>query len=431
MPRPEPDISRYMARFLAMLDTAFVDNGAKDGMPPDLREAVRATPRHNFVHRFRVGGGALLDIDDEAEHHLDTIYSDQVMRHVDAGGAALPSSNSQPSYVLWLLHMLDLRPGQRVLEIGSGSGWLAAVMGHLVGEQGHVTGIEIIPELAEQSRRDLGLAGRRNVTVLAQDGTSGHAAGAPFDRVMITAATWDFPAALFEQVTQDGYVLVPIELRATGDCQVTLLRRSSTGFVAHRSIPGWFVPLTGGGQTRAGMRYVLDKMPQVASAPTIRCKLPLGDAVADFCAFLGRTEPGFAVFETGPAGAADARAVPGAFGLVDDPARAMAMCAAGMLIGYGGDGPARRLARAFARWTNLGLPANGDYHVEVCRVAAAPARAAARGVAPRGAPAVVGSLLPGAIAWRSLLDDAPASQGARVTPLVHPSSSPVQALDSG
>jgi protein-L-isoaspartate(D-aspartate) O-methyltransferase len=58
------------------------------------------------------------------------------MRHVDAAGELLPSSNSQPSYVLWLRHLLDPKPGQTVLEIGSGSGWLAAVMGRPVGSAG-------------------------------------------------------------------------------------------------------------------------------------------------------------------------------------------------------------------------------------------------------------------------------------------------------
>jgi protein-L-isoaspartate(D-aspartate) O-methyltransferase len=73
-------------------------------------------------------------------------------------------------------------------------------------------GIEIIPELAAQSRADLTALDLENVTIVAKNGTSGHTAGAAFDRVIITAATWDLPAALFEQVVDGGFVLVPLEL---------------------------------------------------------------------------------------------------------------------------------------------------------------------------------------------------------------------------
>ena len=156
-PTPE-QVAPHLARFLDMLDSAFRRYGVPDGLPERFRDAVAATPRHMFVHRFRLSGGptrdridegALRDNDADPVGQLADIYSDAVMIHVDAAGVQLPSTNSQPSYVLWLLDLLDLRPGQRVLEIGSGSGWLAAVMARLVGKNGHVTGMEIIPELAE------------------------------------------------------------------------------------------------------------------------------------------------------------------------------------------------------------------------------------------------------------------------------------------
>jgi protein-L-isoaspartate O-methyltransferase len=172
-------IAPHMARFLNMLDAAFRRYGVPDGLPERFRNAVAATPRHMFVHRFRMSGGPVRDrIDEAASRDNDAdpirevadIYSDAVMIHVDAAGERLPSTNSQPSYVLWLLDQLDLRPGQRVLEIGSGSGWLAAAMAQLVGKGGHVTGMEIIPELAAQSQADLERLGIDNVSVLAADG---------------------------------------------------------------------------------------------------------------------------------------------------------------------------------------------------------------------------------------------------------------------
>ena len=118
-------VAPHMARFLDTLDAAFRGYGVLDGLPPRFRDAVTATPRHRFVHRFRIGDGPLQDNDAAPARHLPDIYSDAVMRHVDAVGDLLPSSNSQPSYVLFLLHLLGLEQGQAVLEIGSGSGWLA------------------------------------------------------------------------------------------------------------------------------------------------------------------------------------------------------------------------------------------------------------------------------------------------------------------
>ncbi len=76
-----------------------------------------------------------------------------------------------------------------MLEIGSGSGWLAAVMARLVGPKGQVTGIELIPDLATQSRANLATLGIGNVEVITGDGTRGHAAGAPCNTSVITAAT--------------------------------------------------------------------------------------------------------------------------------------------------------------------------------------------------------------------------------------------------
>jgi len=105
-----------------------------------------------------------------------------------------------------------------VLEIGSGSGWFAAVMARLVGPKSQVTGIELIPDLATQSRANLAALGIGNVEVITGDGTRGHAAGAPCNSAVITAATWDVPAALLDQVAARGLGVVPVELRGGNAC---------------------------------------------------------------------------------------------------------------------------------------------------------------------------------------------------------------------
>ncbi len=221
MPLSAEQVAPHATRFLTMLDAAFNGYGVPDGLPARLRAAVTATPRHRFVHRFRIGDGPLRDNDEDPAQNLSDVYSDAVMRHVDGMGEPLPSSNSQPSYVMFLLHLLGLRDGQAVLEIGSGSGWLAAIMARLVGPQGRVTGVELIDELAGQSRADLDALGLPNVEIIAGDGTRGHAARAPYDAAIITAATWDVPVALLDQVVEGGRMLIPVELRSGDGCDVT------------------------------------------------------------------------------------------------------------------------------------------------------------------------------------------------------------------
>ena len=420
----ETDLATHTARFLAMLDDAFRRFGEPDGLPTRLREAVRATPRHRFVHRFRIGDGPLQDLDADPDGTLPAIYSDQVMRHVDAAGALLPSSNSQPSYVLWLLHLLALEPGQAVLEIGSGSGWLAAVMGQLVGPAGQVVGIELLPDLAQQSRMDLERQAVANVAIITGDGALGHGAGAPYQRAMITAGTWDLPPVLFDQVADGGRILVPIELRDGSGCEVTVLRREGPVLVAQRSMQGWFVPLLGPGQAHGAARRPLESLPfwnDIRGAPSVRCGLPLGalpyhgpaPVAAQFRAFLGRTEPGMASFTAAAvAGWAPWRPTPPSaqpvppFGLVDEADRSVAFWDAGELIGYGGRAAAVRLAQAYARWAELGLPGLGSFALTVHRAEAAPPGGPGRWIEPRGGTALAWQIKSDAASWSELLGGA-------------------------
>jgi protein-L-isoaspartate(D-aspartate) O-methyltransferase len=420
-PTPE-QVAPHMARFLDMLDAAFRRYGLPDGLPERFRNAVAATPRHTFVHRFRLSGGPLRDRIDEGSlrdndadpvGELADIYSDAVMIHVDASGERLPSTNSQPSYVLWLLDLLDLRPGQRVLEIGSGSGWLAAVMAQLVGKGGHVTGMEIIPELAAQSQADLERLGIDNVSVLAADGAEGHAAGAPFDRVMITAASWDLPTVLFDQVAEGGRVLVPVELRG-GGCQVTVLRRERQSFVAERAVPGWFVPLLGPGQQRPALRVALAELPfwdEIGRFPPQRVPLPLamgpddvaGSAVAAFCAFLGRTAADFAIFSDGDPPEQRPWLPAEPFGILDQAGHSVALWSRGELLAYGGASAMRALAQAYANWTSCGLPGLAGFALQVVRIGSAPVGNGRVWTEPRGETALVWRLSPGAEDWKALL----------------------------
>jgi len=417
-------VAPHMARFLDMLDVAFRGYGVPDGLPERFRSAVAATPRHMFVHRFRlrdvswhnrVSEDHIRDNDADPLGELTCIYSDAVMNHVNASGEPLPSTNSQPSYVLWLLEMLDVRPGQHVLEIGSGSGWLAAVMAQLVGMGGHVTGIEIIPELVVRCRADLERLGIANVSVLAADGAKGHAADAPFDRVIVTAASWDLPVVLFDQVAEGGRVLVPIELRG-GGCQVTVLRREAEIFKAERAVPGWFVPLRGAGQQRPTLRIALAELPfwdEVGRLPARRIPLPLatgpegvaGGAVIAFRAFLGRTNKGFAIFGDGEPPEQRPWLPAEPFGIVDQEEPSVALWSGGELLAYGGEGAMRALVQSYVDWASYGLPGLAGFALQVVRTGSSPAGNGRVWTEPRGGTTLIWRALPGAEAWKAVLRD--------------------------
>jgi protein-L-isoaspartate(D-aspartate) O-methyltransferase len=120
-------------------------------------------------------------------------------------------TNSQPTTVRHLLEHLDVGPGQRVLDVGCGSGWTTALLAHLVGPDGVVVGVEIVPELVELGRANRGQAGVPNARIEAADPeVLGHPAAAPYDRILVSAEAHDVPAALVEQLGEDGVLVVPV-----------------------------------------------------------------------------------------------------------------------------------------------------------------------------------------------------------------------------
>lgn len=124
-------------------------------------------------------------------------------------GSVPSSSGSQPSVVAEMLAALDVQPGQSVLEIGSGTGWNAALLSRLVGEHGRVVTIEVDPKLAADARRTLATAGFHPL-VITGDGLAGYSPGAPYDRVISTAAIREVvPPAWLDQLRPGGRLVTP------------------------------------------------------------------------------------------------------------------------------------------------------------------------------------------------------------------------------
>lgn len=174
---------------------------------------------------------------------LEAVYRNEaIVTHRDGRGMPV-SSSSQPSIMAAMLDALALEPGHRVLEVGSGTGYNAALLAHVVGPSGRVVSVELDPELAARAEDAL-RPGAGPVHVAVGDGRGGWPPGAPYDRIIVTASGPDVPRAWFDQLVEGGLVVVPFWLR--GPLQsVVVLRRVSEGFESIGIIPGGFMALRG------------------------------------------------------------------------------------------------------------------------------------------------------------------------------------------
>lgn len=184
-------------------------------------EAMRTVPRHAFVP------------EDGQAHAYDN-------RPLSIGYG---QTISQPYIVALMTDLLGVSPGARVLEIGTGSGYQAAVLSVLVAQ---VYSIEIVPQLGERAAAALARLGYDNVEVRSGDGYYGWEAYAPFDAILVTAAASHVPPPLIRQLKPGGRMLIPVGSRFMVQ-ELLLVEKSATGEVSTRQIlPVAFVPLTGG-----------------------------------------------------------------------------------------------------------------------------------------------------------------------------------------
>ncbi|TDA28202.1 MAG: protein-L-isoaspartate O-methyltransferase [Archaeoglobi archaeon] len=150
--------------------------------------AIKKVPRHLFVpERYR------------AEAYVDTPLP-----------IGYGQTISAPHMVAIMCELLDLKEGEKVLEIGTGCGYHAAVTAEIVGKSGMVVSIERIPELAEMARKNLSSLGYDNIIVVVGDGSLGYAELAPYDKIYVTASAPDIPKPLIEQLKRGGRIVIPI-----------------------------------------------------------------------------------------------------------------------------------------------------------------------------------------------------------------------------
>ncbi|MFG2716862.1 methyltransferase domain-containing protein [Streptomyces sp. NPDC048416] len=214
---------------------------------PALRAAFDDVPRHLFVPYYYEGvpGGHVRlwgEDPDPArrERWLTGVYADVPLATRLRDGD-LVSSSSQPSLMARMLEALELRDGDRVLEIGAGTGYNAALLCHRLGEA-NVTTVDLDPEITDSARAHLAVAGYRPA-VLTGDGARGAPARAPFDKIMATCTVGSVPHDWPAQCRADALILAPL---ATGLIRLRVTRPGrAEGRFLHT--PAYFVPLRGTG----------------------------------------------------------------------------------------------------------------------------------------------------------------------------------------
>ena len=193
----------------------------------EVERAMLAVPRHRFVPAVGVKAA----------------YQDEVIvTKRDSEGEPI-SSASQPSIVACMLEQLDVRAGHRVLEIGAGTGYNAALLAELVGETGAVTTVDLDADSIRQARKALAATGYDRVRVVHGDGEYGYDDDAPYDRIIVTVGTWDLPPAWWAQLAEGGRLVAPLQIRSS---EHSIAFEYSGGVMRSRSIVCCgFMPMRG------------------------------------------------------------------------------------------------------------------------------------------------------------------------------------------
>src|SRR5256885_8119398 len=204
----------------SLLVRRLIDQGVRD---PRVLAAFGRVPRHSFVPQEAQGEA-------QADRPLDIGWGQTI---------------SQPLVVAAMAEALALKGIERVLEVGTGSGYALAVLAEMLPVNADVRGIEIIPELAERAQRTLAELGYKNVRVRQGDGALGWPEAAPFDAILVSAAPRRVPPALLEQLSPGGRLVLPVGPSSDRQ-ELQLWRRLPNGEFERRTLMQVrFVPLTG------------------------------------------------------------------------------------------------------------------------------------------------------------------------------------------
>ena len=342
-----------------------------------LREAFIVVRRHRFLdgwYRLAVGDEGVpafehhpFDPDCPSPEDLREIYSNRALV-TGVDGWQPTSSTSQPTLVARMLNLLDPRPGHSVLEIGTGTGYNAALLREIVGAKGRVCTLEIQESVAKRAEQRLAGEGYMDVAVLAGDAYCGGEHLAPYDRILATAGCSDVSPYWLEQLSPDGCMLLPLQ-HGSGDPLVRIERDASLPGSGVGRVVGDsnFMPIQGQLRWRSPWNLLLTG--ELSKAPDKIYPLPadlaadgsnpavsaLADRLRSYSFFLSLTAP---VVRYPNIGVGISEPATGSVALVMDEA----------VHGYAAHGHTRSLDALYDRlvylaeaWRNLGNPAPEDY----------------------------------------------------------------------
>ena len=347
--------------------------------------AFRRVPRHVFV----------------PDVAPQDVYADRSIAIKLQDGIPV-SSSSQPAIMAEMIEMLDLRGGQRVLEIGAGTGYNAALLAELVGPSGSVVTIDVDAELVGAARRHLDDAGYAHVRTLCADGVHGDPSGAPFDRIIATVGVEAIPVAWIEQLRVGGRLVAPLTIR----CQqkVYAFARTARGLESDAIVDAGFIMLRGDAAHAETVALALDEPGMTlrvltAHAPEVDVhaltralydqprdavpvrRVTIDDVWSGFALWLGLHDAAMCRLTVQGPGAADTPVpnlavgsaalygLAATLGLADRAAFAVfaPRGANDVVVRRFGDGDdtVARVQRAIAGWDDAGRPGNASLHVTV------------------------------------------------------------------
>ncbi|MDR6980077.1 protein-L-isoaspartate(D-aspartate) O-methyltransferase [Streptomyces sp. 3330] len=240
------------------LRNALVDKIQADGHAhtPAVETALRTVPRHLFVPQTPLS---------------DAYANAPVNIKYDTDGTSI-SCASQPDVVALMLDQLQAQPGERILELGAGTGYNAALIGHIVGPDGHVTTIDVDDDLVQGAREHLAATGFTHVEALTRDGALGHAEGAPYDRIIATVGAHGIPHAWLEQLAPGGRLVTPQRLKGSVSRSIVYGERDGR-WVSSGSQMNTFMPL------RRGIADDSRRVVPLAADGTVRLQAPAGQQI--------------------------------------------------------------------------------------------------------------------------------------------------------
>ncbi|TVT60827.1 methyltransferase, FxLD system [Amycolatopsis rhizosphaerae] len=191
-----------------------------------IEQALRTVPRHLFVPAVPA----------------EEAYANKAIT-IKPGKDRPASCASVPTVVAMMLDQLDAQPGDNILEIGAGTGYNAALLAELVGQEGQVTTIDIHPDVTEHARGALSETGYSQARVLTGDGALGDQEHAPYDKIIVTVGPWDLPPAWFDQLAPGGRLVVPLHWR--GQARSVAFVREDGVLRARDSRLCGFIPMIG------------------------------------------------------------------------------------------------------------------------------------------------------------------------------------------